>query len=112
MLLVNVRSYQKGLTGRAVASALARVGVYANRNLIPDDRLGPHVTSGIRLSTSALSIVGMKGAEMETVGEIIRDVLNTLATSGKRKDLNGSVVEKLRERVERLRSRFSSNILD
>ena len=54
-------------TGRQVAEALARAGIIGNFNMVPGDHRKPTVTSGVRLGTPALTSMGMKEPEMETI---------------------------------------------
>ena len=64
-----------GMTGKAAEQLLGTVGITVNKNAIPYDRLGPAVTSGIRLGTAALTSRGLGTPEMEIIGGIIADVL-------------------------------------
>ena len=54
---------------------LAKVGIITNKNMIPFDEKPPHVTSGLRLGTAALTTRGMGRKEMEAVGNIISSML-------------------------------------
>jgi glycine hydroxymethyltransferase len=49
--------------------------VMLNKNLIPFDKRGPSVTSGIRIGTPAVTTRGMKEPEMEFIAEMIDSVL-------------------------------------
>lgn len=64
-----------GITGAEAESACQRVGVTANKNVIPFDPEQPAVTSGLRIGTAAVSSLGMGETEMEEVAEILTDVL-------------------------------------
>jgi glycine hydroxymethyltransferase len=61
----------KGITGKEAEQALERSGIMLNKNLIPFDRTGPNVTSGIRIGTPAVTTRGMKEPEMESIAELI-----------------------------------------
>lgn len=66
------------ITGKAAESALGRAGITVNKNAVPFDKLGPAVTSGIRIGTPALTTRGMKEPEMGIVGELMVTVLQNI----------------------------------
>jgi glycine hydroxymethyltransferase len=68
---------EKNITGKDAEQALERSGVMLNKNLIPFDRRGPNVTSGIRIGTPAVTTRGMKEPEMEFIAEMIDSVLQS-----------------------------------
>jgi glycine hydroxymethyltransferase len=68
-----------GLTGRQAESALLESGVVTNRNSVPRDPNGAWYTSGVRLGTPALTTLGLNGAEMDEVADIIATVLRATA---------------------------------
>lgn len=73
MLLVDLSD--KGITGREAEEALERAGITVNKNVIPFDKRGPNVTSGIRLGTSVVTTRGMGEEEMELIASMIAEVL-------------------------------------
>jgi glycine hydroxymethyltransferase len=64
-----------GLTGAEAEEVLEQAGIVLNKNIIPFDKKGPKVTSGIRLGTPALTARGMKEREMKKIAEWITLVL-------------------------------------
>jgi glycine hydroxymethyltransferase len=68
-----------GLTGRQAESALLESGVVTNRNSVPRDPNGAWYTSGVRLGTPALTTLGLDGAEMDEIADIIATVLRATA---------------------------------
>jgi glycine hydroxymethyltransferase len=66
---------EKNITGKEAEQSLERSGVMLNKNLIPFDKRGPSITSGIRIGTPAVTTRGMKEPEMEFIAEIIDSVL-------------------------------------
>ncbi len=74
-VIVDLRSFDAELTGKAAQEALDRAGITCNRNQIPDDPRSPFVTSGLRLGTPAVTTAGMGEAEMAAVGRLIARVL-------------------------------------
>ena len=66
---------EKGITGKDAEQGLEESGIMLNKNLIPFDKRGPNVTSGIRIGTPAVTTRGMKEAEMEIIAEMMDAVL-------------------------------------
>jgi len=75
MLLVDLSD--KGITGKEAEEALERAGITVNKNVIPFDKRGPSLTSGIRLGTSVVTTRGMKEEEMELIASMIAEVLHS-----------------------------------
>lgn len=69
LMLVDLTN--KGITGKVAQNLLDEVGITANRNTIPFEKLSPFVTSGIRLGSPALTTRGFKEEDMEEVANII-----------------------------------------
>lgn len=76
LLLVNLGS--KGITGKDAEEALGRVGIVVNRNTVPFDTCPPHITSGIRLGTPAVTSRGFGSEEMKLVALLIASVINNI----------------------------------
>jgi len=73
IVLVDLTS--KGVTGKEAQVALEKAGITVNKNLIPYDRLGPMLTSGIRLGTPVVTTRGMKEKEMEQIASLINEAI-------------------------------------
>ena len=65
------------MTGMQAQELLKRVGITANKNVVPNDKRPPTVTSGLRLGTPAMTTRGFGPDEMREVGRIILEVLTT-----------------------------------
>lgn len=76
LVLVDLRN--KNLTGWAVAWALEKAGIVANRNTVPYDTGSPFYPSGLRLGTPALTTRGMKEKEMKKISAWILQVIDYL----------------------------------
>ena len=87
-----------GITGKEAQETLDRTGITINKNAIPFDTKGPHVTSGIRIGTPALTTRGMREAEMQQIGGLIADVLKNIH--------NEKRLAEVREEVTLLCGRF------
>ena len=60
-----------GITGKDAAELLESLGITANKNAIPYDKLPPAVTSGIRVGSPAMTTRGFDEADSRLVGELI-----------------------------------------
>ena len=74
LMLVDLTS--KNITGKVAQNLLDEVGMTANKNTIPFEKLSPFVTSGIRLGSPALTTRGFKEDDMVEVANIIALVLD------------------------------------
>ena len=74
LMLVDLTS--KNITGKIAQNLLDEVGITANKNTIPFEKLSPFVTSGIRLGSPALTTRGFKEEDMVEVANIIALVLD------------------------------------
>jgi glycine hydroxymethyltransferase len=97
LLLVDARP--KNITGLQLDTALDYVGITVNKNQIPNDPQPPMVCSGVRIGATAMTIKGMKEAEMEIIGGIINDVAANVE--------NMEALDSIKERVYELGSKFA-----
>jgi glycine hydroxymethyltransferase len=63
------------MTGAQAQDLLKRVGITANKNVVPYDERKPTVTSGLRLGAAAMTTRGFGAEEMREVGRIILQAL-------------------------------------
>jgi len=101
VVLVDLRS--KKVTGKAAEQTLERADLTCNKNGIPFDPERPAITSGIRLGTSAGTTRGFGGAEFETIGNLIADVLDQHSVHS---DDNSAAEQRARESVAELCREF------
>ena len=80
LMLVDLTN--KNITGKVAQNVLDEVGITANKNTIPFEKLSPFVTSGIRLGSPALTTRGFKEDDMVEVAEIIAMVLDNPEDEG------------------------------
>ncbi|MGH6958028.1 MAG: serine hydroxymethyltransferase [Caulobacteraceae bacterium] len=73
MVMDTVKSF--GLDGRAAQETLDRIGITANKQVIPDDPLPPVRPSGVRLGTPACTTRGMGEADMRRIARWIAAAL-------------------------------------
>jgi glycine hydroxymethyltransferase len=75
LMLVDLRPFDRELTGKAAQEALDRAGITCNKNQIPGDPRSPFLTSGLRLGTAAETTTGMGQGEMREIAGLIHRVL-------------------------------------
>lgn len=73
LMLLNLSD--RGISGKDAENMLGAAGITVNKNSVPNDPLGPSVTSGIRIGTPLLTSRGMGENEMHEVSECISDLL-------------------------------------
>ena len=74
MMLIDLRN--KNITGKDAEQALVKADITVNKNMVPFDTQSPFVTSGIRVGTPAITTRGLVESDMETVVDLIDQVLN------------------------------------
>ncbi|MGM0557479.1 MAG: serine hydroxymethyltransferase [Myxococcota bacterium] len=90
LLLVDVN--ERGIGGKAAATALNSAGIVCNANSIPYDTRGPFDPSGIRIGTPSMTTRGMSEDDMRRVVAWIDAVLSNIE--------DDDVIAKTREEVD------------
>ncbi len=93
----------KNATGKALEAALETAHVTVNKNTVPNEKLSPFVTSGIRVGTPAVTTRGMGPTEMVEIAKIIQEVIDHMDTEGQ---LPESIRKAVIGRVDALCARF------
>jgi glycine hydroxymethyltransferase len=93
----------KGLTGKLAEKSLENAGITCNKNGIPFDPESPFITSGIRLGTPAATSRGFKEDEFVLVGNLIGDVLDSLANN---KEDNSKTEKEVHQKVMEICNNF------
>ena len=73
LMLIDLRN--KNITGKKAQETLDKAHITLNKNAVPFDDKSPFVTSGIRVGVPAVTTRGLKEAHMETVVNLIDQVL-------------------------------------
>jgi glycine hydroxymethyltransferase len=76
LLLVDLRS--KNIDGDTLSKALNSVNIETNKNSIPFDTASPFKPNGIRLGTPAVTTLGLKEPDMETIADFINQVVDAI----------------------------------
>ncbi|MCQ3803426.1 MAG: serine hydroxymethyltransferase [bacterium] len=97
LFLIDLRSVDEDLTGRAAARLLDGLGITLNFNTIPFDPRPPYRASGLRIGTPAMTSQGMTEPQAQQVGSLIvralqerHDESALRAIGGQVSDLAGS----------------------
>ena len=69
LLLIDLTN--KNITGAKAQDLLDEVYITTNKNTIPNEKLSPQITSGIRIGTAAITSRGMKEDESRKIIELI-----------------------------------------
>lgn len=94
MMLIDLRN--KDITGKDAEQALVKAEITVNKNMVPFDDKSPFVTSGIRVGTPAITTRGLKESDMETVVDLIDEVINNYS--------NENVLEAVADKVNSMMS--------
>jgi glycine hydroxymethyltransferase len=76
LLLLDLRN--KGIDGDTLSKALNAVNIETNKNTIPFDTASPFKPNGVRLGTPAVTTLGLKEQNMETIAEFIHQVVDNI----------------------------------
>jgi glycine hydroxymethyltransferase len=69
--LVLLKTDSVNMSGKEAGEILEKVDITCNKNMVPNDKRSPFVTSGIRLGTPAITTRGFKEAQTEFMSELI-----------------------------------------
>ena len=76
LMLVDLRN--KGVNGKETEKALVRAEITCNKNMVPFDDKSAFTTSGIRLGTAAVTTRGLVEQDMETIADLINQVVTNI----------------------------------
>ena len=91
--LVLLKTDSVGLSGKEAEAALEHAGITCNKNMIPNDKRSPFVTSGIRLGTPAITTRGLKENHMVILADWIHTALTNHANEEVLKNIKNQVLE-------------------
>jgi glycine hydroxymethyltransferase len=91
LLLVDLRN--KNIDGDTLSKALNTVNIETNKNTIPFDTASPFKPNGIRLGTPAVTTLGLKEQDMETIAEFISQVVDNINNQSQLEKIKTKVIE-------------------
>ncbi|MBU4421450.1 serine hydroxymethyltransferase [Candidatus Parcubacteria bacterium] len=87
-----------GISGKEAETVLDSVGIYTNRNTVPNETRSPFDPSGLRIGTPALTTRGLIEEDMAVVGRIMAGVLKN--------PKNENILENARKAVKELAEKY------
>jgi glycine hydroxymethyltransferase len=91
--LVLVKTDSVGLSGKEAEHALELAGITCNKNMVPQDKRSPFVTSGVRLGTPAITTRGLKEEHMIMLADWIHQALTQSTNEAALKKIHTQVIE-------------------
>ncbi len=91
--LVLVKTDSVNMSGKEASELLEKVGITCNKNMVPNDKRSPFVTSGIRLGTPAVTTRGFKENEITMMSDLIVKTLKNPTDEKALKEVSASVKE-------------------
>ena len=91
--LVLVKTDSVGLSGKEAEHALEMAGITCNKNMVPNDKRSPFVTSGVRLGTPAITTRGLTEVHMETLAGWINEALRNHTNEDALKKIKNQVLD-------------------
>lgn len=91
MMLIDLRN--KNISGKEAEEALGKADITVNKNMVPFDDKSPFVTSGIRIGTPAVTTRGLKEEDMETIVDLMDQVILNHQNEEKLADIREEVLE-------------------
>jgi len=95
-MLIDLRN--KNITGKKAQETLDKAHITLNKNAVPYDDKSPFVTSGIRIGVPAITTRGMKEEHMQTVVDLIDNVLMNID--------NAAIISTVQNKVKELMQAF------
>jgi glycine hydroxymethyltransferase len=97
-MLIDLRSKFPDITGKMAENALVKADITLNKNMVPFDSRSPFLTSGIRVGTPAITTRGVKEDLIETIVELIDEVISNIEDE--------KAIHKVRSQVNKLMENF------
>lgn len=91
LMLINL--VPLGINGKKAQLVLDDAGITASKSTIPFDKEKPYIGSGIRLGTAALTTRGMREPEMQTIAELIYNILSDSDNESVRENVKSAVAD-------------------
>jgi glycine hydroxymethyltransferase len=91
--LVLLKTDSVNMSGKEAGEILEKVDITCNKNMVPNDKRSPFVTSGIRLGTPAITTRGFKESETKIMAEMIVKALKSPTDEKVQKEVKQNVHE-------------------
>ena len=91
--LILLKTDSVNMSGKEAGEILEKVDITCNKNMVPNDKRSPFVTSGIRLGTPAVTTRGFKENEIKIMADLIVRSLKNPTDEKIQRDVKNSVLE-------------------
>lgn len=91
--LILVKTDSVNMSGKDAGALLEKVDITCNKNMVPNDKRSPFVTSGIRLGTPAITTRGFKEEQTKMITEFIVKTLKNPTDESIHTDIKKQVHE-------------------
>lgn len=91
--LILVKTDSVNMSGKEAGEVLEKVAITCNKNMVPNDKRSPFVTSGVRLGTPAVTTRGFKENETKIMANLIVKALKNHTNESVLKEVKNSVIE-------------------
>jgi len=92
-MLIDLRTKFPDITGKQVENTLVLADITVNKNMVPFDSRSPFQTSGIRVGTPAITTRGLKEGKMDTIVDLIDQVIQNIENEKLISEVKGKVLE-------------------
>lgn len=93
LMLIDLRTKFPEITGKQVENFLVRADITVNKNMVPFDSRSPFQTSGLRVGTPAITTRGLKEEHMETIVDLIDQLISNFENEELLKKVKSTVNE-------------------
>lgn len=93
LILIDLSTHSSKLTGKEAEELLGQGHITVNKNTVPNEKLSPFVTSGLRIGSPALTTRGMKEKEMKIIANFIVDLIENPKDVKKINDIKNQIEE-------------------
>ncbi len=97
-MLIDLRTKVPEVNGKVVENTLVKADITLNKNMVPFDSRSPFQTSGIRVGTPAITTRGVKEDAVETIVELIDEVIMNIE--------DDKVIGAVREKVNKMMNEY------
>ncbi len=97
-MLIDLRTKVPEVNGKVVENTLVKADITLNKNMVPFDSRSPFQTSGVRIGTPAITTRGVKEDTIETIVELIDEVIMNIEDDKK--------IGAVREKVNSMMSKY------
>ncbi len=84
------------ISGKKVENTLVLSHITVNKNMVPFDTRSPFLTSGLRVGTPAITTRGLKEKHMDSIVELIDEVISNIENEEVIKKVGHKVIEMMK----------------